>query len=773
MKRVRIAIRGAVQGVGFRPFVYRLATQLGLSGWVLNSTQGVLIEAEGEPDALQQLLLDLEREAPPHAFIQSFEFSFLDPIHLQGFEIRESADLGPAEVVVLPDIATCPQCVSEIFAPRNRRYRYPFTNCTHCGPRYSIIESLPYDRANTSMRGFPMCTACAREYEDVADRRFHAQPTACVDCGPHLELWDQDGGCLAKYDEALRRSERAIREGCIVAVKGLGGFHLMANARDGRAVARLRERKRREEKPLAVMYPNLADVRHDCYVSALEQRCLRSPECPIVLLQRRNLAAVATEVAPGNPYLGVLLPYTPLHHLLLRGVGVPVVATSGNLSEEPICTDEQEALTRLGGIADFLLVHDRPIVRHVDDSIVRVMLGRELVLRRARGYAPLPQRLSRPQSTVLAVGAHLKNTVALSVGSNVFLSQHIGDLENAQAGQAFRHVIDSFRQLYRVQPEQIAADMHPDYFSTRFAWETGLPVVPIQHHFAHVVSCMAENELAGEVLGVAWDGTGYGPDGTVWGGEFLVTDGVSFRRAAALRRFRLPGGARAVREPRRSALGALYEIFGDGLFDHSGLATTRAFAAAELPILRKMLGRGINSPWTSSAGRLFDAIASIVGLRQRAGFEGQAAMDVEFAAEESLSAQDASGGTLALPLRRQSGPDGGPPVSQNDPETVVDWEPLLVELMRKLGDDVPVAVLAAEFHLALAAAIVAVARHTGQQRVVLSGGCFQNRLLTECAVRQLEAAGLRPYWHQRIPPNDGGIALGQAVAAGGLEPLET
>ncbi|MDH3719520.1 MAG: carbamoyltransferase HypF, partial [Planctomycetota bacterium] len=574
--------------------------------------------------------------------------------------------------------------------------------------------------------------------------------------------------CLAKGDQALRQTAQAIREGSIVAVKGLGGFHLMADARDGRALARLRERKQREEKPLAVMYPSLQEVQRDCQVSPLEQRCLLSPECPIVLLRRSDRAVVAAEVAPGNPDLGALLPYTPLHHLLLRDVGCPLVATSGNLSEEPICTDQQDALARLGGIADLFLVHNRPIVRHVDDSIVRVMLGREQVLRRARGYAPLPLRLPQPQPPLLAVGAHLKNTVALTVGSNVFISQHIGDLENEESIQAFRHVIDSFRQLYGVPPERVAADMHPDYVSTRFAHSTGLPVVPIQHHFAHVVSCMAENDLTGEILGVAWDGTGYGLEGTIWGGEFLVTDGVSLRRAAAFRKFRLPGGAQAVREPRRSALGALYEIFGDGLFDRAELATIRAFAASELSILRTMLGRGLNTPWTSSAGRLFDALASILGLRQRAGFEGQAAMDVEFAALDISSR-----GTLAFAIREPSCSDRDQTVSPIGPDYVVDWQPMVLELIARIGGGESAPVLAAEFHHALAEAIVQVARRTGQSRVVLTGGCFQNRLLTECAVRQLEAADLRPYWHQRIPPNDGGIALGQAVAATRLSAEES
>ncbi|MCL2877169.1 MAG: carbamoyltransferase HypF, partial [Acidobacteria bacterium] len=512
MRRMRIVIRGAVQGAGFRPFVYRLATEMRLAGWVRNSPRGVFIETEGEQAALDEFLLRVEREKPRRAFIQSLEYSLLEPAHFRGFEIRESETDGAADALILPDIAACDECLAEMYDPKNRRYRYPFINCTHCGPRFSIIESLPYDRPNTSMKSFPLCTDCRREYEDPEDRRFHAQPIACPACGPELCLWDETGRTIAGCDDALIETVEFIRRGKIAAVKGLGGFHLICDARNTRAVELLRLRKRREEKPFALMYPSLEAVKADCRAASLEQRLLRSPEAPIALLERLPLIkdSIAPNVAAGNPYLGVMLPSTPLHHLLMKEFGGPVVATSGNLSDEPLCIDEREALTRLSGIADIFLVHNRPIVRHVDDSIVRIVLGRELMLRRARGYAPLPLRSEGITDGVLAVGGHLKNTIALSSGSNIFISQHIGDLENREAVEAFHRVTADFRRLYPAELVRVAADMHPDYLSAKAADGFGVPVVRVQHHHAHVAACMAENEIDGPALGVAWDGTGYG-----------------------------------------------------------------------------------------------------------------------------------------------------------------------------------------------------------------------------------------------------------------------
>ncbi|MEJ5250750.1 MAG: carbamoyltransferase HypF [Chthonomonadetes bacterium] len=744
VQRVRLVIRGAVQGVGFRPFVYRLATELDLRGWVLNSAQGVFIEVEGEPTLLQQFVKRLYHELPPRAFIQSMEQSVLDPVGYTTFEIRHSEETGEKSAFILPDIATCADCLREIFDPANRRYRYPFTNCTNCGPRYSIIESLPYDRPNTTMKAFTMCAKCREEYENPLDRRFHAQPNACPECGPRLDLWDERGSVLAQHDEALRRAADAIREGRIVAVKGLGGFHLIVDARNEQAVRRLRERKRREEKPFALMYPSLQVVQAHCRVDETEERVLTSPESPIVLLHRKVDADIAPSVAPGNPYLGVMLPYTPLHHLLLAELGFPVVATSGNLSDEPICTDEHEALQRLAGIADLFLVHNRPIARHVDDSVVRVLMGREMVLRRARGYAPLPVLVKEPLPPLLAVGAHLKNTVALSVGRQVFISQHIGDLETPQALEAFRRVTADVQALWEHQPQAVACDLHPDYLSTQSAHRMGLPVVSVQHHYAHVLACMAENEVAPPVLGISWDGTGYGVDGTVWGGEFLLVTETDFERVAHLRPFHLPGGDRAVKEPRRSALGVLYEMLGEQAFELLG----ERFTAYERHLLAQMLRQGVNAPVTTSAGRLFDAVASLVTGRQVANFEGQAAMELEFLVHS------APGGD-SYPFT----------LSQGTPR-VLDWSPMVAAILQDVQQGVEPPMIALRFHNTLVEMMVAVAKAVGVERIAFSGGCFQNAYLTERAVHRLTEEGFRVHWHQRVPPNDGGIALGQVVAAG-------
>ncbi len=533
LQRVRIVIRGAVQGVGFRPFIYRLAEEMNLKGWVINNTQGVFIEAEAATEVLQQFLLRIDREKPTISFIQSFEHSFADPIPYDKFEIRESTD-GAKTALILPDIATCTECHKEIFDPSNRRYRYPFTNCTNCGPRFTIIEALPYDRPRTSMRIFEMCEECSAEYHNPRDRRFHAQPNACPKCGPHLELWGEDGAATSRGDDALQQAAAAIRSGAIVAVKGLGGFHLMVDASNESAVCRLRQRKRREEKPFALMFPSLPQIAEHAIVDAMEERLLRSPEAPIVLLRRGTRDDLAASIAPGNPYLGVMLPYTPLHHLLMRELGMPVVATSGNVSDEPICIHEQEAILRLRGIADVFLVHNRPIVRHVDDSVVRVMAGRELVLRRARGFAPLPVLVEDAAPDVIAVGAHQKNAVAASVGNQIFISQHIGDLETVPAYGAFEQVLADFTNLYELQTKTIACDLHPEYFSTQYAHkQSDLEVVTVQHHYAHALSCMAENHVTPPALGISWDGSGYGPDETVWGGEFLRVTPSGIRAGSA------------------------------------------------------------------------------------------------------------------------------------------------------------------------------------------------------------------------------------------------
>ena len=751
--RVKLALRGAVQGVGFRPFVHRLATEMAVTGWVNNSPQGVFVEAESSRPALENFLRRLETEKPSRSFIQSLETIWLDAVGFKQFEIRASENRGGKTALVLPDLATCPDCLREISDPKNRRFRYPFTNCTNCGPRFSIIEALPYDRANTSMKKFAMCPACQAEYDDPRNRRFHAQPNACPACGPRLEFWTATGEAILGGDKALRAAVNAIRRGKIVTVKGIGGFHLLADARNEKTIQLLRARKHREEKPFALMFPSLASVKAVCEVSPAEERLLLAPEAPIVLLRKIGnwKLEIGNSVAPGNSNLGVMLPSNPLHHLLMTALEFPVIATSGNLSDEPICTDETEARDRLRGIADCFLAHNRPIVRHEDDSIVRLMLGREMVLRRARGYAPLPVQIQNSKfkiQNVLAVGAHLKNSVALALGENVFISQHIGDLETEQANGAFRRVTEDLPRLFGAALESIAADLHPDYLSTRFAQASGKKVFGVQHHVAHVLSCIAENEVVLPALGVAWDGTGFGPDGTIWGGEFFRVMPEKVERVAHLRSFRLPGGDKAVKEPRRAALGLLYELYGESVFEMEHLAPLREMPPVEMITLKGMLQRRFNSPLTSSVGRLFDVVAALTGLRQQMRFEGQAAMELEFEIGDFVT--DAR---YDLPLITRHA------------SLILDWSRMIPAILADVRAGISVAEISAKFHNALAEAVVAVAKHFGEPRVVLSGGCFQNRYLTERTVTRLRAEKFQPYWHQRVPPNDGGIALGQIFAA--------
>jgi hydrogenase maturation protein HypF len=849
-QRLRVEIHGAVQGVGFRPFVYRLAMDLALTGWVINDTRGVFIEVEGSQADLARFLERVPAEKPPRAIIHSLDTAWLDPVGYEGFEIRHSEEHGAKTVLVLPDIATCADCLAEVFDPGDRRYRYPFTNCTNCGPRFTIIQALPYDRPNTTMHRFVMCPDCQAEYENPLDRRFHAQPNACPVCGPRLALYGrlpmddeaprkrdeaprrrdegrrtEDEGrfplivgpwsLVVEGDDALRRTSNALRAGQIVAVKGLGGFHLMTDARDAKAITRLRARKPRRDKPFALMVRDLEQARTLCEISPQAEALLTSPEAPIVLLRRRPGAPVAEEVAPGNPTLGVMLPYTPLHHLLLCELDFPVVATSGNLTDEPICTDEREAIQRLGHIADLFLVHDRPIARHVDDSVTWLVQGEPRLLRRARGYAPLPVLVSRPLPTILGVGAHLKNTVALSVERQVFISQHIGDLETPEAMVAFERVIADFLRLYEATPVAIAHDMHPDYLSTRWAQEQRLEIgdwrleirkrsisniqspisssqspvpnsqspillIPVQHHHAHLAACLAENGVEEPALGVTWDGTGYGTDGTVWGGEFLLGDAADFTRVAHLRPFRLPGGDAAIKEPRRVALALLWELYGEAILDREDLAPVRALRPPERRLLAQMLSRGLNAPLTTSAGRLFDAVAALVGLHQQVTFEGQAAMALEFAIDAAVSeaypiaiktTKPRAGGTKdEAPRRRDEGPTTEAGI---DPSSFVlrpssltlDWQPLVEAVLEDLQQGVKPGIIAGRFHNALVDAILAVAQTVGEPRVALTGGCFQNRLLTERAAQRLSNAGFQVLLQRQVPPNDGGISLGQVVVA--------
>jgi hydrogenase maturation protein HypF len=749
--RLRLDMTGAIQGVGFRPFVHRLARTEHLGGFVRNTGDGVSIEVEGSRPALERFLTRLDKEMPPRAVVFKRHTAPLSPRGDQSFVVAPSTHASAGAAVVMADFATCPDCLREILNPADRRYLYPFTSCMHCGPRYSIIEALPYDRARTTMRHFPLCAACQTEYTDPYCRRFHAEPIACPDCGPRLALWNDAGEATAAGHPALLEAAAALRRGLIVALKGLGGFQLLVDAGNEAAVRRLRQRKRRPAKPFALMLPSLEAALGMAHVGEIERRLLVSPEAPIVLLRARSYnPGVAACVAPDNPRLGVMLPYTPLHHLLLRELGSAVVATSGNLGDDPIIADETEALERLRAVADCFLVHDRPIRRPVDDSVVRVMAGQAVILRRARGYAPMPIPCEAVTGPVLALGGQQKNTVATGFAGQLFLSPHIGDLGAARGREAFARMVVELPALHGIAINgTVACDTHPGYHSTHVAMESGLPVARVPHHLAHVLACMVDNGLDGPVLGVAWDGTGDGGDGTIWGGEFLTVDAGRFRRVAHLKPFRLPGGEAAVREPRRAALGLLHALYGEDALSNTELAPVAAFTARERGVLATMLSRGVNAPFTSSAGRLFDAVAALLGLCQVSSFEGEAAMALEFAACRARE-------MAPLPPMAVRGTNG---------PLMVDWQPFMATLVHERKRGAAPEPLAAALHDGLSAAIVEIARRVGRRRVVLTGGCFQNAKLTERTVDGLCAAGFAPYFHQHVPPNDGGLAIGQAMFA--------
>lgn len=744
VKRVVIQIQGTVQGVGFRPFVYNLAHKLALTGWVNNSAQGVHIEAEGDPTTLDEFILRLQSDKPHHAHIQRLDWTFAQQAGEADFRIHESDANGEKSAFILPDLAICPDCLHDIRDPHNRRYRYPFTNCTYCGPRYSIIQSIPYDRSHTTMHSFEMCPDCLAEYENPEDRRFHAQPNACPKCGPQLAFWALDGSVLAQQDDALVEAVAAIRAGKIVACKGLGGFQLLVDARNADAINRLRQRKHRPHKPFATLFPSLAAVCACCEVNQAEADLLQSAAMPIVLLRVHDRSVIAEAVAPNNPYLGVMLPYTPLHVLLMDALGFPIVATSGNLSDEALCIDEHEALHRLGKIADVFLIHDRPIQRPVDDSVVQVIQGAPQVLRLARGFAPYSIELSQDVPSMLAVGAHLKNTIALIKGHRLTLSQHIGNLETVQTVDSFRRTVNDLQVLLEVQPQTIIHDLHPDYASTHFAIDSGMQTRSVQHHLAHVLAGMVDNQLESPVLGVVWDGTGLGDDGTIWGGEWLRVDEPIYERVAHLHPFYLAGGEAAIREPRRAALGMLYEVYGEALFKMIDLPSVIAFSARQRLILRTLLANKTNAVQTTSMGRLFDAVASLLDLCQVSTFEGQSAMAVEFAAIDSSTCQSY-------------------PFAVDGKE--IDWRPMMRAIVEAVRDGHSRPDIAAKFHNTLVEMLIQVAPQVGETAVLLTGGCFQNRLLSERAISRLREAGFTPYWHHHIPPNDGGIAVGQLMAA--------
>jgi hydrogenase maturation protein HypF len=743
-----IRVDGIVQGVGFRPFVYTLATGLGLTGHVGNDADGVFAEIEGPAAAVSKFLLALERDAPPLARIERVTATPMTPRGSRSFAIAASGPAGQPNTLVSADTATCADCLRELVDPADRRFGYPFINCTNCGPRFTIIRDVPYDRPRTTMADFELCGLCAGEYHDPANRRFHAQPACCPACGPRLTLLDPAGNALP--GGPLARTAELLRQGQVLAIKGLGGYHLAADAACEQAVAALRARKHREDKPFAVMVADLATARRLCELDDAAADLLTSPSRPIVLLTRRPDAALAASTAPGNRSLGIMLPYTPLHHLLLQAVGRPIVLTSGNVSDEPILFRDDDALAALGGIADAFCVHDRGIHVRTDDSVARVFGGRPMLIRRSRGYVPeplsVPRTFPRP---VLACGAELKNTFCLARGGHAFISHHIGDLENAETLRSFTEGIEHFRRLFDIDPQVVAHDLHPEYLSTKYAVELdGVDLAGVQHHHAHIASCLADNGADGPVIGVAFDGTGYGTDGTIWGGEFLVADLAGFERAGHLAPVPMPGGAAAIRQPWRMAAAYL-----DGDPGHLDVVRRNA---ERWPTIVAMARRGVNSPLTSSAGRLFDAAAAILGVRDAINYEGQAAVELEQLADP--------GETGAYPAAIQT---GAPFLARGGD--------LLHGVVDDLVAGIAPEVIAARFHHGVAALIEAgcllTRERSGLATVALSGGVFQNQLLLHGAVSRLQARGFRVLVHSRIPCNDGGISLGQAVVAGARDRL--
>ncbi|MEL7633501.1 MULTISPECIES: carbamoyltransferase HypF [Sporomusa] len=745
---VHIHITGIVQGVGFRPFVYNLAEQYGVRGWVSNNANGVELELEGSQTAITGFIAALKHQAPPLAVIEAITVAGCEPCGYAGFSIRPSVDGQCKTALVSPDVATCPNCVRELLQPADRRYRYPFINCTDCGPRFTIIEDIPYDRQATTMRRFTMCPACQAEYDNPANRRFHAQPNACPVCGPAYRLLDNAGRQLSDGD-IFARAAKLIAGGSILAIKGIGGYHLAVNAREEAAVARLRARKVREDKPFAVMAGSLAAAKAHCLVSAAEEQLLTGAARPVVLLAKGDNCRLAGSIAPGNPYIGVMLPYTPAHYLLLGQDDIWVM-TSGNSSDEPIAYQDDDALARLNTIADYFLVHDRDIYCRADDSVVRVVEEQPYFIRRSRGYVPAPVNLAHELPPVLAVGGELKNTFCLTRGKQAFLSAHTGDLENLPTYQSYVEAIEHYQRLLSVTPQVVACDLHPGYLSTKYAAALDLPVVAVQHHHAHIAAVMAEHHLQGPVIGIAFDGTGYGPDGTLWGGEFLVADLKEYRRAGHLATLPLPGGAKAIREPWRPALWWLQELYGQD-FVNRNIPLAQALPPGWELVLAAA-AKGINTPLASGAGRWFDTAAALLGIRRTINYEGQAAVELE------LAAQGHNGRVLPYA------------VSETGGSWVLDYRPLFGALCREIQAGTASAQLAADFHTTLAAATCEVVQHisraAGIREIVLSGGVFQNITLLQQIIGMLAQNRLTIYLHRQVPTNDGGLALGQAVIAG-------
>ena len=756
IKLVRVEVYGVVQGVGFRPFVYQLATKYNLNGWVCNTSEDVKIEVEGEAEAVEQFLLALREQAPPRANIEDITTTHHPPANYEKFEIRHSIAEEGKYQLISPDIATCHDCLRETLSPDDRRYRYPFTNCTNCGPRFTIIEDIPYDRPRTTMRRFQMCPQCQREYDDPLNRRFHAQPNACPKCGPTLELLDANGSPVT-VDDAITATSQLLQEGKIVAIKGLGGFLLACDATNEAAINLLRQRKMRPFKPLAIMVSSIEEAKKHCYVNNEEEELLTSSYSPIVLMKWKADSPVSPAVAPNLKYLGVMLPYTPLHHILLRETGLPLVMTSGNLSEEPIAKDNDEAIRRLSGVVDYFLIHNRDIYARYDDSVTMVERGVTQLLRRARGYAPYPIHLNFTSQQILGCGAELKNTFCLTRDEHAFLSQHIGDMENLETMEHFASTIDLYKRLFRIEPKIIAHDLHPEYLATKYAQELAsesadIRLVPVQHHHAHIVSGMVDNGLEAPVIGVAFDGTGYGSDGHIWGGEFLVAEYKGFTRMGHLEYLPLPGGALAIKKPFRTAIGYILSLLGETAVKQD-LSFLKHVDRVEIDIIQKQIEQKINSPLTSSCGRLFDAVSALIGVRGEVEYEAQAAIELEMLTYDGMDE------TAYYPFS----------ITEEDDLSLVRLQDLFAAIIHDLQDGATQARIAAKFHNTIARMIrelcQVISDKTGITQVVLSGGVFQNRLLLRKAVSLLEASGFDVFTHRQVPTNDGGISLGQVVIA--------
>jgi len=756
LKLAHISVRGIVQGVGFRPFVYGLAIKHNLRGWVCNTSEDVKIEVEGEADAIEQFELELQTKAPPLAQIEGVTIDYHPPLGYKNFEIRRSQALEGKYQLISPDVATCQPCLSELLAPEDRRYRYAFTNCTNCGPRFTIIEDMPYDRPKTTMRYFQMCPKCQAEYDNPLDRRFHAQPNACPKCGPQVELADNQGNRVTESNPIAGASQ-LLKEGKIVAIKGLGGVLLACDATNDTVVKTLRQRKKRSSKPFAIMVTDIDETKRHCYVAPEEENLLTSPQSPIVLMRWKEDSSVSREVAPNLQYLGIMLPYTPLHHVLLRDTGLPLVMTSGNLSEEPIAKDNDEALGRLSGIADYFLIHNRDIYSRYDDSVAVVERSTSQLIRRARSYAPYPIRLTFKAKQVLGCGAEEKNTFCLTKDNYAFLSQHIGDMENMETLEHFDSTISLYERLFRIEPEIIAHDLHPDYLATKYAQELGefgIKLVPVQHHHAHIASCMADNGLEALVIGVAFDGTGMGADGSIWGGEFLMADCHNFSRVGHLEYLPLPGGAAAIKRPYRTTIGYILTLLGENTLNQE-LPIVREVDETEIEVIKRQIERKINSPLTSSMGRLFDAISALLGIRSEIDYEGQAAVELEMAAYE----EDYANAQESYPYH----------IIEDKGIKIVQLRDLLSAIIEDLHQGTSKGRISVKFHNAIAQMTNEmchlIANETGISQVALSGGVFQNRLLSRKTVELLESSSFQVFTHKQVPCNDGGISLGQAVIA--------